>query len=120
MEGSSPGVEFQPGDDCSESIHRSRNDNSGDRYTVHGGEWSTITGCDQEMPHHLQDLVDQTSDDLDTRQRHRLAEVLLKYADIFPIPGDPLTDQYGRPATHLVCATPHVTPEDEKRGRMCH
>ena len=48
-------------------------------------------GATGELPHHLQDLVDQTSDDLDARQRHRLAEVLLEYADIFPVPGDPLT-----------------------------
>ena len=48
-------------------------------------------GATGELPHHLQDLVDQTFDDLDARQRHRLAEVLAEYADIFPIPGDPLT-----------------------------
>ena len=35
--------------------------------------------------------MDQTSGDLDGDQRHRLAEVLLEYADIFPIPGEPLT-----------------------------
>ena len=29
-----------------------------------------------ELPYHLQDLIDQTSGDLDTSQRHRLAEVL--------------------------------------------
>ena len=40
---------------------------------------------------HLQDLVDQTSGNLDGGQRRRLAEVLLEYADIFPVPGDPLT-----------------------------
>ena len=44
-----------------------------------------------ELPYHLQDLIDQTSGDLDARQRHRLAEVLLEYADIFPVPGEPLT-----------------------------
>ena len=44
-----------------------------------------------ELPYHLQDLIDQTSGDLDTSQRHRLAEVLLEYADIFPVPGEPLT-----------------------------
>ena len=44
-----------------------------------------------ELPYHLQDLVDQTSGDLDGDQRRRLAEVLLEYADIFPVPGDPLT-----------------------------
>ena len=48
-------------------------------------------GVAGELPHHLRDLVDQTSGDLDGDQRRRLAEVLLEYADIFPVPGDPLT-----------------------------
>ena len=46
-------------------------------------------GVTGELPYHLQDLVDQTSGDLDGGQRCRLAEVLLEYADIFPVPGDP-------------------------------
>ena len=50
-----------------------------------------LRGVTGELPHHLQDLVDQTSGDLDGDQRRRLAEVLLEYADIFPVPGDPLT-----------------------------
>ena len=48
-------------------------------------------GATGELPHHLRDLVDQTSGDLDGDQRRRLAEVLLEYTDIFPVPGDPLT-----------------------------
>ena len=48
-------------------------------------------GASGELPLHLQDLVDHTSGDLDGDQRHRLAEVLLEYTDIFPIPGEPLT-----------------------------
>ena len=48
-------------------------------------------GVTGELPHHLRDLVDQTSGDLDGDQRRRLAEVLLEYAAIFPVPGDPLT-----------------------------
>ena len=48
-------------------------------------------GAAGELPYHLQDLVDQTSGDLDGGQRRRLAEVLLEYVDIFPVPGDPLT-----------------------------
>ena len=50
-----------------------------------------LWGVTGELPHHLRDLVDQTSGDLDGDQRRQLAEVLLKYADIFPVPGDPLT-----------------------------
>ena len=47
-------------------------------------------GAVGELPLHLRDLVDQTSGDLDGDQRRRLAEVLLEYADIFPIPGSHL------------------------------
>ena len=47
-------------------------------------------GASGELPLHLQDLVDQTSGDLDGDQRRRLAEVLLEYTDIFPIPGNHL------------------------------
>ena len=50
-----------------------------------------LQGVTGELPHHLRDLVDQMSGDLDGDQRRRLAEVLLEYADIFPVPGDPLT-----------------------------
>ena len=82
-------------------------------------------GATGELPHHLQDLVDQTSDDLDARQRHRLAEVLLEYADIFSVPGDPLTGHTDAVEHDIntgdrpVCTT-HVTSEDEKRRRMRH
>ena len=46
-----------------------------------------LRGVTGELPHHLRDLVDQTSGDLDGDQRRRLAEVLMEYADIFPVPG---------------------------------
>ena len=43
------------------------------------------------LPRYLQDLVEQTCQDLDPAQRHRLATVLADYSDIFPVPGTPLT-----------------------------
>ena len=46
-------------------------------------------GATVELPYHLQDLIAQTSGDLDASQRHRLAKVLLEYADIFPVPVTP-------------------------------
>ena len=76
---------------------------------------------------HLRDLVDQTSGDLDGDQRHRLAEVLLEYADIFPIPGEAAywpyrrggtRYTYGRPATHPVRPTSDVPGEDEEKKRL--
>ena len=43
------------------------------------------------LPRHLQELVEQTCQDLDPTQRHCLANVLSEYSDIFPVPGAPLT-----------------------------
>ena len=43
------------------------------------------------LPTHLHDLVSQTSQDLDTNQQHRLANILLQYTDLFPAPGSTLT-----------------------------
>ena len=75
------------------------------------------------LPRHLQDLVEQTCRDLDPTQRHRLATVLSEYSDIF-FSGTWSPShrshgcggtryQYGRPATHSLCTTTHVAPEDE-------
>ena len=48
--------------------------------------------CDIEsLPMHPRDLLDQTWRDLDDIQQHQLAGVLLRYADLFPIPGSTLT-----------------------------
>ena len=40
-------------------------------------------GTTRTLPRHLQDLVEQTCQNLDSSQRHRLAEVLSEYSDIF-------------------------------------
>ena len=45
----------------------------------------------QSLPTHLHDLVNQTSQDLDVSQQHRLAAILLQYMDLFPAPGSTLT-----------------------------
>ena len=39
----------------------------------------------------LADLLDQMSRDLDVTQQRQLADVLLQYSDLFPVPGSPLT-----------------------------
>ena len=84
-------------------------------------------GATGELPYHLQDLIDQTSGDLDTRQRHRLAEVLLEYADIFPVPGEPLTGHTDavehdintgdRPP--IRCAPRRMSPQKMKKEEEC-
>ena len=80
-----------------------------------------------ELPYHLQDLIAQTSGDLDASQRHRLAKVLLEYADIFPVPGDPLTGHTDavehdintgdRPP--IRCAPRRMSPQKMKKEEEC-
>ena len=84
-------------------------------------------GVTGELPHHLRDLVDQTSGDLDGDQRRRLAEVLLEYADIFPVPGDPLTghtdevehDINTGDRSPIRCAPRRMSPQKMKREEDC-
>ena len=76
-------------------------------------------GATGALPRHLQDLVDQTCDDLDARQRHRLAEVLSEYADIFPVPGAPLTGHTDA-VEHDINMGDRPEDEDEERRRMRH
>ena len=84
-------------------------------------------GATGELPYHLQDLIAQTSGDLDASQRHRLAKVLLEYADIFPVPGDPLTGHTDavehdintgdRPP--IRCAPRRMSPQKMKKEEEC-
>ena len=84
-------------------------------------------GAAGELPYHLQDLVDQTSGDLDGSQRRRLSEVLLEYADIFPVPGDPLTghtdavehDINTGDRSPIRCAPRRMSPQKMKREEEC-
>ena len=41
----------------------------------------------ESLPMHLRDLLDHTSRDLDDMQQRQLAGALLRYSDLFPIPG---------------------------------
>ena len=84
-------------------------------------------GAVGELPLHLRDLVDQTSGDLDGDQRRRLAEVLLEYADIFPIPGEPLTghtdavehDIHTGDRPPIRCAPRRMSPQKMKKEEAC-
>ena len=84
-------------------------------------------GVTGELPHHLRVLVDQTSGDLDGDQRRRLAEVLLEYADIFPVPGDPLTghtdavehDINTGHRSPIRCAPRRMSPQKMKKEEDC-
>ena len=78
-------------------------------------------GATGALPRHLQYLVDQT----ETPAGGGLVGIC-RYISCTGRPSHRshgcggTRHQYGRPATHPVCTTPHVTPEDEKRGRMRH
>ena len=84
-------------------------------------------GATRTLPRHLQDLIDQTCDDLDSAQRHRLAEVLSEYSDIFPVPGAPLTGHTDavehdintgdRPP--IRCAPRRMSPHKMKKEEEC-
>ena len=86
-----------------------------------------LRGVTGELPHYLRDLVDQTSGDLDGDQRRRLAEVLLEYADIFPVPGDPLTghtdavehDINTGDRSPIRCAPRRMSPQKMKKEEDC-
>ena len=79
------------------------------------------------LPHHLQDLVEQTCRDLEPTQRHRLATVLSEYSDIFPVPGAPLTGHTDavehdintgdRPP--IRCAPRRMSPQKMKKEEGC-
>ena len=50
------------------------------------------SSCDPSMlPEHLKGLLDRASDDLEDIQRGQLAETLLEFVDLFPVPGSALT-----------------------------
>ena len=61
------------------------------------------------------------------RQRRRLAEVLLEYADIFPVPGDPLTghteavehDINTGDRSPIRCAPRRMSPQKMKKEEEC-
>ena len=84
-------------------------------------------GTTRTLPRHLQDLVEQTCQDLDPSQRHRLADVLSEYSDIFPVPGAPLTGHTDavehdintgdRPP--IRCAPRRMSPQKMKKEEEC-
>ena len=90
MEGTGPGFEFQPGHRCGGSIFGGGNAQVSAIQSImepRDQPQGTLTS----LPTHLHDLVSQKSQDLDTNQQHRLADILLQYADLFPAPGSNLT-----------------------------
>ena len=84
--------------------------------------------CDPSMlPEHLKDLLDRASDDLDELQRGQMAERLLEFVDLFPVPGSTLTGHTdavehnidtgdSRP---IRCAPRRMSPQKIKQEETC-
>ena len=84
--------------------------------------------CDPStLPEHLQGLLERTSSDLDDLQKSQLANTLLEFVDLFPIPGSALnghTDAvehaidtgYSPPVR---CAPRRMSPQKIKQEEVC-
>ena len=81
----------------------------------------------ESLPMHLRDILDQTFRDLDDMQQRQLAGVLLRYSDLFPIPGSTLTGHTdvmdheidkgdGSP---IRCAPRRMSPQKMKKEEEC-
>ena len=84
--------------------------------------------CDPSMlPDHLQDMLDLTSENLDSVQRSQLANRLLQFADLFPVPGSALTGHLDAvehsidtgTTTPIWCAPRWMTPQKIKKKEAC-
>ena len=76
---------------------------------------------------HLQGLLDQTSHDLDDSQRGQLANTLLQFVDLFPVPGSTLTGHKDAvehtidtgSSTPIRCAPRRMSPQKIKQEEAC-
>ena len=84
--------------------------------------------CDPlTLPEHLQGLLERTSSDLDNLQKSQLANTLLEFVDLFPIPGFALTGHTDA-VEHTIdtgdnppirCAPRHMSPQKIKQEEVC-
>ena len=84
--------------------------------------------CDISMlPEHLRGLLDQTCQDLDDSQRCQLANTLLQFVDLFPVPGSALTGHTDA-VEHTIdtgdsplirCAPRRMSPQKIKQEESC-
>ena len=84
--------------------------------------------CDPSMlPDHIQNILDLTSENLDSVQRSQLASTLLQFADLFPVPGSALTGHTDA-VEHTIdmgvtapirCAPRRMSPQKIKKEEAC-
>ena len=79
------------------------------------------------LPDHLQDMLNLTSETLDNVQRGQLANTLLQFTDLFPVPGSALTGHTDAvehsidtgTTTPIRCAPRRMSPQKIKREEAC-
>ena len=84
--------------------------------------------CDPlTLPEHLQGLLERTSSDLDNLQKGQLANTLLEFVDLFPIPCSALTGHMDA-VEHTIdtgdnppirCAPRRMSPQKIKQEEIC-
>ena len=84
--------------------------------------------CDPlTLPEHLQGLLERASNDLDNLQKRQLANTLLEFLDLFPIPGSALTGHTDA-VEHTIdtgdslsvrCAPRRMSPQKIKQEEVC-
>ena len=86
------------------------------------------SSCDPSiLPEHLRGLLDRTSSDLNDSQRGQLANTLLQFVDLFPVPGSALTGHTDA-VEHTIdtgdsppirCAPRRMSPPKIKQEEAC-
>ena len=79
------------------------------------------------LPDHLQDMLNLTSENLDNVQRGQLANTLLQFTDLFPVPGSALTGHTDAvehsidtgTTTPIRCAPRRMSPQKIKKEETC-
>ena len=80
--------------------------------------------CDPSiLPEHLRGLLDRTSNDLNDSQKGQLANTLLEFVDLFPMPGSALTGHMDAVEhtidTPIRCAPRRMSPQKIKQEEAC-
>ena len=79
------------------------------------------------LPYHLHDMLNLTSENLDNVQRGQLANTLLQFTDLFPVPGSALTGHTDAvehsidtgTTTPIRCAPRRMSPQKIKKEETC-
>ena len=91
-------------------------------------EQPSRASCDPLMlPDHLQSMLDLTSESLDSVQKGQLANTLLQFGDLFPVPGSALTGHTDAvehtidtgASTPIRCAPRRMSPQKIKKEEAC-